>query len=302
MRDSLGSASDLGERVAIVIASAGRAEILRETLGYLAGVRPADALIIVSLPDDGSAPGFVPDRTRIVTGARGLTAQRNRALDELPGSTEFVFFFDDDALPHPDYFSECVSAFDGSPDVIGITGHVLRDGARVGPIPVREGVELLGEVGPVHRSALEPVYSLYGCNFVVRGAGLERERFDEALPLYSWLEDEDFSRRLRRHGRIGRLSSAACVHLGAQSGGRTDHFRYGYSQIANPVHLLRKRSIPPRRLWYLIGRPIASNVVGAAVGSGRRDRRERLQGNRKAMSDLLRRRLNPAAILSLPKG
>jgi GT2 family glycosyltransferase len=79
----------------------------------------------------------------------------------------------------------------------------------------------------------------------VHGNGLH---FDENLPLYGWLEDVDFCRRLAPYGRIVRNARTAGVHLGSNSG-RTSGVCYGYSQIANPLYLWRKALCPSIAHW-----------------------------------------------------
>ena len=61
-----------------------------------------------------------------------------------------------------------------------------------------------------------------------------------------------FSYQLGQRGPICSLPDRlAGVHMGAK-GGRTSGRRLGYSQIANPVYLLRKKTIPPKLALRLI--------------------------------------------------
>jgi hypothetical protein len=73
-----------------------------------------------------------------------------------------------------------------------------------------------------------------------------KERFDERLPLYGWLEDVDFGGQLAGIGRIDKLTAARGVHLGIKQG-RQSAVRLGYSQIANPTYLSRKAPAPGLR-------------------------------------------------------
>ena len=66
-----------------------------------------------------------------------------------------------------------------------------------------------------------------------------RLTFDEQLPLYGWLEDVDFSRRVAGYGRVVKVSAARGVHLGVKAA-RQRGVQLGYSQVANPVYLMRK--------------------------------------------------------------
>jgi hypothetical protein len=183
---------------------------------------------------------------------------------------------------------------------VALTGRVLRDGATTGEVPADEAAQALVE------SAAEPAAAtwrrtreLYGCNFVVRAPIARLERFDDRLPLYSWLEDHDFARRCLRRGALAEVDACVIVHRAAASGGRQAHRRLGYSQLMNPVYLWRKGSFPLWLAAWELFRPVAKNVVCAATGSGKQWRRERLGGNLTAAADVLRGRLTPERIREL---
>ncbi len=57
----------------------------------------------------------------------------------------------------------------------------------------------------------------------------------------------DFSRLVARYGQVVSAKQLEGVHLGTKVG-RSPGVRLGYSQIANPVYLMRKRTAerPPR--------------------------------------------------------
>ena len=288
-------------RLAVVLASAGRPTLLAEALQTCAGQVGVRFRGIVSVPDEDSLP---EDRTLladwlVVTGTRGLAAQRNAGLDAVDDA-DVVAFFDDDAVLRPDYLDNALRFLDRHPDVVALTGRVLRDGATTGEVPSEEAAEALvasGEEPAV--GTWRPSRELYGCNFVVRAAVAFEERFDERLPLYSWLEDHDFARRCLRQGGLAEVDDCVIVHRAAASGGRQAHRRLGYSQLMNPVYLWRKGSFPLWLAAWEIFRPVAKNVVHAAGGSSRTWRRERLGGNLTAALDVLRGRLTPERIRQL---
>jgi hypothetical protein len=122
--------------------------------------------------------------------------------------------------------------------------------------------------------------------------------FDESLPLYGWQEDVDYSFQLGRKGTLVYTNLLSGVHLGMK-GGRTSGRRLGYSQIANPVYLLRKKTIPPRLAWRLMTRNLAANLVRSIWPEPYVDRAGRLSGNAAALVDLLRGRIHPERILKL---
>jgi hypothetical protein len=86
------------------------------------------------------------------------------------------------------------------------------------------------------------------------------------------------------------------VHLGAKRG-RTSGLRFGYSQIANPWYLARKRTLRIDRALIQAGRNVGANVLHLARPEPWIDRRGRLLGNGLAMLDLLRGRLRPDRIV-----
>jgi len=123
-------------------------------------------------------------------------------------------------------------------------------------------------------------------------------RFDENLPLYGWLEDLDFSARLRAKGRIVETSRCVGVHLGVKNG-RSPGRQIGYSHIANPLYLARKGSIGWRRAFSMAGKVLVANSVRVFAPEPFIDRRGRLSGNLRALGDLVTGRLHPMRVLDL---
>jgi GT2 family glycosyltransferase len=287
-------------RIAVGIATVGRPAILARTIELLfRQVRPADEILIgASSPDD--ATGLEPDpRVRLLLGRRGLPHQRNHILDEA-GNCDVVVFFDDDFLPAPDWLAAIERVFLRDPAVVLATGHVLADGI-IGPgLSFDEGLESLVEYDVSDTVEVDDIYNAYGCNMAVR-LGPQRAahiRFDERLPLYGWLEDVDFSRRMARLGRVVKVSDACGVHLGVKAG-RQAGLRLGYSQIANPLYLAGKRTFQRRRAFTQMARNFGMNIFRSIRPEPYVDRRGRLAGNMLALADLLGGRLRPERILEL---
>ena len=301
-RDQNGSdAEPISPSVAVVIASANRPNLLAEALRTCADQEGVSLRGVVSVPDEDSLP---EDRAlltgwQLVMGTRGLAAQRNAALSQLEG-VDVVAFFDDDALLRPDYLANAVAFLDRHPEVVALTGRVLLDGAARGEIPTPQAVLALGASAEEALSGgWRRTRELYGCNFVVRAPVADGERFDERLPLYSWLEDHDFARRCMRRGQLASVDDCVIVHRGAASGGRQAHRRLGYSQVMNPIYLFRKGSFPLWLAAWEIFRPVAKNLLYAVAGSSRSWRRERLDGNLRAAADAVRGRFTPERIVHL---
>ncbi|AHK42454.1 MULTISPECIES: glycosyltransferase [Ensifer] len=291
-------------KIIVGIATAGRREVLSETLLHLSRQdRQADAILVCpSSPQDVDLDfvSTLASEITLVTGSKGSCAQRNAILDHT-GTADIIVFFDDDFLPQCDFLAEVETLFEKRADIAVATGLVLADGIHGPGIPVKEGLEILARDRATGRQAtLEPVYNAYGCNMVFRVSAIEADatRFDENLPLYGWQEDVDFCRRLARHGRIVRSATLRGVHLGNKRG-RTSGLRFGYSQVANPLYLFRKGTVGLGWALKLLSSNIAANIVGSLKSQGLVDRRGRLKGNLIALVDLLRGRIDPLRTLEL---
>ena len=283
---------------AIVMASAGRPALLDEVFANLRGQTESGFEAVVSVPDAASLPAEVAPSWRIVTGTRGLAAQRNAGLETV--NADIIFFFDDDAVVREDYVTNALAFFAAHSEVVGITGRVLLDGATTGEISPETSASALAH------SATKPLdgewratRELYGCNFAYRATAAPDLRFDSRLPLYSWLEDHDFARRLSAFGSLAEVDDCVIVHRAAASGGRQSHVRLGYSQFMNPVYLWRKGSFP---LWlsaWEIFRPTSKNILYSTVHRESEWRRQRLRGNLLAALDIVRGRITPERITEL---
>ena len=153
----------------------------------------------------------------------------------------------------------------------------------------------------VYPSRIEP-FSPYGCNMAFRLSAIGELKFDERLVLYGWQEDRDFGAALaQRGGRLVKCASARGVHMGVK-GGRVAGDRLGYSQIVNPVYMLRKGTMTTRQVVSHVSGNIAKNLMRAPKPEPFIDRRGRLRGNLRGLADVLRGRIEPeraAAIIPL---
>lgn len=294
-------------KIIVGIATAGRREVLTQTLAHLSGQeRLPDEIIVcpaVAEDVDERALAGLPVPGRVVRGPRGLCGQRNTILAALAADTgSILVFFDDDFLPAPDFLAQTERLFAAHPGVAMVTGTVLSDGILGPGFSASEGLDLLrrGYRRLDGEPTTQPVHNGYGCNMAVRLAPVfEHElRFDEILPLYGWLEDVDFSRRLSAHGSIVSSPHLQGVHLGSKRG-RSPGKRLGYSQIANPLYLAGKRTLSARRAATQILRNVAANLARTPRPEPWVDRRGRLVGNLMAARDIVTRRLHPGRIVEL---
>ena len=285
------------------IPSAGRKEILSHTLQHLSQqvVRPDK--VIVCTPDDEhyQIPQF--DGTLDVLHIRatkGSCSQRNAMLDLLKDQSGILLIIDDDFFVHRQYLDAIQRIMLARPDIALANGFIIKDGI-IGPgIPVAEANRMLDETryDPAAQATVREKIVGYGCNMAIRLEHVRDVRFDENLPLYGWLEDVDFSHQLSRSGKIVDVSAVSGVHLGIKMG-RTPGKKFGYSQIVNPIYLIRKRSMKPRHALFLMLRNMAMNITRSVSPEPYLDRRGRLYGNLLGLLDVIRGRINPKAVALL---
>jgi GT2 family glycosyltransferase len=290
-------------RVAVGIATIGRPETLSETLLEIARqTRLPDLLILcpVQASDiDFAVLPELPYRTKVVSGGIGSAHQRNAILRETRGFDAIVFF-DDDYFPEPHYLANAERLLLDGPDIGVINGTLIEDGIN-GPGLAPEYARQLIEITPTPVSnAFRTDYGAYGCNMVVRLEAVHEHgvTFDEVLPLYAWQEDIDFSRQLAAWGSVVRSQGLLGVHLGVKRG-RTSGVKLGYSQVANPIYLMRKGTVSISFGGRTMVRNLLANLVHSLRPESYIDRVGRMKGNMFALIDLVRGRLHPGRIFEL---
>ncbi|MET4802889.1 glycosyltransferase [Bradyrhizobium sp. LB11.1] len=295
----------------VILATRGRPENVRVLLDQLrlqarapdnvivVGTEPGDLPRIASVQDDLSVYELISPRP-------GLTSQRNYGVQAARRTsspdawiTKIIVFFDDDFRPAADWLQRCEALFAADPQVLAVTGMVIMDGARASfAITEDQASDLLAA-----RPAADQIghskwkQGLYGCNMAVRAKIFDRCAFDENLPLYGWLEDTDFSGQIRKFSDIHRASDLIGVHLGSKSG-RVSGYKYGYSQISNPLYLARKGTVTLRQCAYFCTRALASNALRSIQEHPMIDYRGRLAGNLAALADLIVGSMHPTKIMS----
>lgn len=288
-------------RIAVVIATLGRPEIVSATVKHLLDkqtVAPHAVIISCVNQQDAGAAASYPG-VRVLVGGRGLPVQRNAGLDALPPDTDIVAFFDDDFVADVGWLEAAGRAFAEEPDLVGFTGHVLADGIKGPGLSFDEAKSIIAQPQPDPDWTRISPYSPYGCNMAFRRSAIGDLRFDERLVLYGWLEDRDFGAALaKRGGRLAKYASARGVHMGVK-GGRVSGDRLGYSQVVNPIYMMRKKTMTLGQVADHIFRNVASNIVRAPVPEPFIDRRGRLRGNLRALFDVVRGQLKPEKAANL---
>jgi hypothetical protein len=283
-----------------VIASSGRPVELGRWIDYVRRqtLRPAALFFAVTKPSDLPSCNEVQNAAKVLFCQPGLPIQRNVALAEAIGSSDIVAFFDDDYVPS----SYCIEGIDlffrAHPDVVGVNGTLLADGINSAGIDYQEASEIVAR----HDSQPQPnarllreLAGLYGCNMVFRTSAIGGTRFDEELPLYAWQEDIDFAARVGRHGRLAMTNAFFGVHQGVK-GARLPGVRLGYSQVANPIYLVRKGTLRLREAASLVIKNVLRNHAKMAFPEPWIDRLGRCKGNWLALFDVFRGRDHPKNI------
>lgn len=285
------------------IPSAGRKGILSDTLAHLSQqIRRPDKIILCTPDDeDYQTPEFDRALDLIhIRATKGSCSQRNAMLDLLKDEDGILLIIDDDFFVHRHYLDAIERTMQARPDIALANGHIIKDGI-IGPgIPVAEANRMLDETppDPAPVARVQDKIVGYGCNMAIRLEHARGVRFDENLPLYGWLEDVDFSHQLSNSGKIVDVSAVAGVHLGIKMG-RTPGKKFGYSQIVNPIYLIRKGSMKPRHAVALMLRNMGMNVTRSVSPEPYLDRRGRLYGNVLGLLDIIRGRINPRAVAQL---
>ena len=295
----------LSLRIVVGIATAGRPDILSLTLRNLGQqTRLPDRVVICPVaPSDvpAFADELVPCPVQVVSAPQGLPKQRNAIVAASPDA-DLILFIDDDYFLDTRFLAASEALFLAHPDVVLATGYVIEDGIHGPGLQPEYALERLRAHAPdvPHEAALEPYYGVYGCNMVVRMSAARAlgATFDEQLPLYAWQEDIDFSRQMAPAGRIVKTATLAGIHLGSKRG-RTSGLRLGYSQVANPIYLMRKGTMAVSFGGWMMARNCLANAARSFRPESHIDRWGRCRGNLMALADLVRGRIDPNRVLEL---
>jgi GT2 family glycosyltransferase len=270
-------------RFSVVIPTIDRVDYLRATLASVTAADPRpDEVIVVDASRNRSAEGAAAESgAQYVHSAPGLTSQRNRGVDQATG--DVVVFLDDDVEIAPDFLGRLASAY-ADPDVVGATGKVIEpDSGRLGGPRSRLRGLLGGQEGTFTRFGYPryvrdterptDVEFMPGCVMTARREAVARIGFDEGMGGYALGEDEDFSYRLSRLGRIRYLPDVVVHHkkLGFHS---QDTREFGRTVVRNRAYLFRKNfeQTPLARAQFallvagLVGQRLVNREFRGALG------------------------------------
>ncbi len=222
---------------------------------------PPDEILIVDghpeLLAKGTAARFAaypaPPELRYLTSESGLTKQRNVGIDASTG--DVVVFADDDVSFAPNVFAVLSEAY-GDASIVGATGKFIEPPSWT----------LGGQQSLVRRllfaGGAEGTFTRFGYPRYVQDFDRPRDvevmpggfmstrrdyaaaiRCDEHLGGYALAEDEDFSYRLSRRGRVRYLPEAVVVHRKTGFASQ-DQRTFGRMVVVNRAYLFRKNFHP----------------------------------------------------------
>src|SRR5437588_8416313 len=246
-------------RFSLIIATKDRLDPLRAALESAAATLPPDGEAIVVDGDPAQSAKVVVEELRTrhprldlryIFKEGGSAIQRNAGIDAARG--DVVVFIDDDCTIEPGMFAALSAAYE-DPTVVGVTGRIRRP-PRAGVVAEpdsrlrwlilgggRQGtMSSFGFRRPII-DVEEPrdVEYMPGPLMSARRDLAAEVRFDERLTAYALGEDDDFSYRTSRRGRIRYEPTASVQHheLGWKA---MDRRALDRLRVVNNTYLFRK--------------------------------------------------------------
>jgi len=234
-------------RISVVVASFGRARLLRRCLIALSQLHyPRFEVIVVADADGLALARQLPFADRLCLVAQdkpNISIARNLGIAQAAG--DIVAFIDDDSVPEPTWLKAIADVMQ-DPAVTAATGVVLgRNGISVqwGQMAV-DGFGRDARLEPGAALETGQVLKLHGTNMAIRRACFEAiGGFDPAFAFY--LDDTDFALRLGAAGAVTRFAKRAVVHHGFAASDRRTEARVPLSLFdigASTAAFLRKHA------------------------------------------------------------
>ena len=216
---------------------------------------------------------------------KGLPKQRNIGIELAEGAGDVLSFLDDDVELEPEYYGHIVKVFseDLKHEIAGICGNSRNEKPR--PFMdrfirnlffiadnKRNGILPSGDAGHIFSPREDTDVSvLSGCNMNFRAELFYQEllRFDEYLSDYAYMEDQDFSVRASRYGKLRQIIKAGLLHHVSRVSRISEKRRFEM-YVINSYYLLRKNLSPHAfnficYAWRLVGKLFHSIITSAAL-------------------------------------
>jgi glycosyltransferase involved in cell wall biosynthesis len=225
----------------IVIVTMNRPAELDTLLGSIfEQSRPPEQILVIDGGDESAYaatfPRLADSRITRIRMTAGLSAQRNRGLEEATG--DILTFVDDDAVLGPEYCARIVEACEVDSGIVALSGInaaaaypgmfecLLRRMLLVqtGCAAYRMRISGFPDSGPVHAAVTQEVQLLASTALSLRRTAIGGCRFEEywlsAAPLglatgRCFGEDMHFTWRLGSRGKLVILPSAVFFHVGS---------------------------------------------------------------------------------------
>jgi GT2 family glycosyltransferase len=216
-------------RFSVLIVTRERPRVLRRALESIVSCDPLPHEVLVVDGDQAASAeravrefaSSAPFRVEYAVAPPGRSVQRNRGVELATG--DVIVFLDDDVVLEPGLFGALDPAYRDA-DVVGATGRIVEPRPRRFGAPSSRFRRLLfpgGEQGSMTRFGyprriLDPgserdVEWMQGCFMSGRIGAVRKVPHDERITASYQGEDEDFSYRLSRLGRL-RYVPGAVVH------------------------------------------------------------------------------------------
>ena len=176
------------QRVSVIIPTLNEAAQLPETLSRVAAAKPYEIIITDGDSTDVTVAIAAEAGARIVLTERGRGAQMNAGASAATG--ELLFFLHADTLPPPDYPDAICETLSSPQNIAGAFRFSLRE-------PRPAGAAIIEKFTAWRNRWHSLPYGDQGI-FIRRSAFEALGQF----PIWPMLEDIEFIRRARRHGRV----------------------------------------------------------------------------------------------------
>src|SRR3984957_14762102 len=133
MNDLISTTSDWANRsISIAIISKGRPGVLDDTLESIFHQSQQPQQVIVVVPTEEDLPRRPwGESVQFIVGLHGGCVQRNKALEAIPLSVDYVCFLDDDIELRVDFLEQASLFMRRNPTTIAFSGELLADGNGV---------------------------------------------------------------------------------------------------------------------------------------------------------------------------
>ena len=246
--------------ISFIIATKDRPKELRRMLDSVASgtVLPDEIIIVDSsqIQDQHIQKEFATLHIRYIRHIPPSSSkQRNLGIQKASPLSKLIGFFDDDIAFQPDSLEQMMTFWKNADSDIGGAAFNMMNHPQMSSRGLKslKLIEKLGfysiEPGIVMSSGFQTMIGATAKTIYVQwlpsGASVFRREvffrygFDEWFEGYGYLEDLDFSYRLKKKYRLAVVATAQYLHLPSKSG-RDDSLRFGRKEVINRIYFVRK--------------------------------------------------------------